>query len=71
MNHAKISPPQCPRCSAPHDHPWDITPKNIQGNKDKDNLLDRLEALLPETKIACYAWALLTNNAHFLNRTGK
>ena len=45
--------------------------KIFRDNADMDNFLDRLEKLLPETKIACYAWALLTNNAHFLNRTGK
>lgn len=41
--------------------------------KDKDdhnNLLERLEVLLPETRISCYAWALLSNHAHFLLRTG-
>ena len=27
--------------------------------KDKDNFLDRLGILLPETKITCYVWALL------------
>ena len=30
----------------------------------------RLGELLPETKISCYAWALLPNHAHFLFRTG-
>jgi putative transposase len=39
-------------------------------NKDKDNFLGRLEALLPETQTICYAWALLSNHAHFLFRTG-
>ena len=38
--------------------------------KDKDNFLDRMGTLLPETKITCYAWALLSNHAHFLFRTG-
>ena len=44
--------------------------KIFKDNKDKDNFLDRLEILLPETKIICYAWALLSNHAHFLFRTG-
>jgi putative transposase len=39
-------------------------------NKDRDNLLDRLSALLPETSTSCYAWALMPNHAHFLFRTG-
>ena len=42
----------------------------FRDNKDKDNFLDRLEALLPETQTICYAWALLSNHAHFLFRTG-
>ena len=44
--------------------------KIFRDNKDKDNFLDRLGTLLPETKITCYAWALLSNHAHFLFRTG-
>jgi len=30
-------------------------------DKDRDNLLDRLEELLPVSNITCYAWALLPN----------
>ena len=45
--------------------------KIFRDNADRDNFLDRLEKLLPETKIACYAWALLSNHAHFLFRTGS
>ena len=44
--------------------------KIFKDNKDKDNFLDRLGTLLPETRITCYAWALLSNHAHFLLRTG-
>jgi hypothetical protein len=44
--------------------------KIFKDNKDKDNFLDRLGTLLPETKITCHAWALLSNHAHFLFRTG-
>ncbi len=39
-------------------------------NQDKDNLIDRLSILLPETKTICYAWALMNNHAHFLFRSG-
>ncbi len=39
-------------------------------NKDREDLLDRLSNLLPETKTLCYAWAFLPNHAHFLFRTG-
>ena len=35
-----------------------------------DNLLDRLGTLIPETETTCYAWAFLSNHAHFLFRTG-
>ena len=44
--------------------------KIFKDNKDRDNLLDRLENLLPVTKTTCYAWSLLSNHAHFLFRTG-
>ena len=44
--------------------------KIFKDNKDKDNFLDRLDTLLPEIKTFCYAWALLSNHAHFLFRTG-
>jgi len=38
--------------------------KIFKDNKDRDNLLERLGDLLPEERITCYAWALLSN--HFL-----
>lgn len=44
--------------------------KIFRDNKDRDNFLDRLSDLLPATKTACYAWALLSNHAHFLFRSG-
>jgi REP element-mobilizing transposase RayT len=37
---------------------------------DYEDFLERLAALLPDTKTACYAWALMPNHAHFLFRTG-
>jgi REP-associated tyrosine transposase len=45
--------------------------KIFRDNKDRNNFLDRLETLLPETKSTCYAWAFLDNHAHFLFRTGN
>jgi putative transposase len=49
-----------------------IERRNIfKNNKDREDLLDRLANLLPETETACYAWALMPNHAHFLFRTGK
>ena len=49
-----------------------IERRNIfRDDRDRENLLQRIEMLLPETETACYAWALLSNHAHFLFRTGK
>ena len=48
-----------------------IDRRNIfQNDIDRDDLIDRLCALLPETGTACYAWTLMSNRAHFLFRTG-
>lgn len=44
--------------------------KIFLNRRDHEDFLDRLAILLPETKTACYAWALLHNHAHFLFRTG-
>jgi len=45
--------------------------KIFRDNKDKDNLTDRLSILLPQTQTPCYAWALMSNHAHFLFRSGR
>ncbi len=39
-------------------------------NKDREDFVERLSALLPETKTLCYAWAFMPNHAHFLFRSG-
>jgi len=39
-------------------------------NADRDDILDRISKILPEANMACYAWALMSNHAHFLFRTG-
>ena len=44
--------------------------KIFRNNKDLDDLLERLSVLLPETNTFCYAWALVSNHAHFLFRSG-
>ena len=44
--------------------------KIFNDDEDRENLIDRLSNLLPETKTQCYAWALLPNHAHFLLRSG-
>jgi len=43
--------------------------KIFRNNKDRDDFLDRLAKLLPETGTHCYGWAFLSNHAHFLFRT--
>ena len=42
----------------------------FKDNQDRDNLVDRLSILLPETETRCYAWCFLSNHAHFLLRSG-
>jgi REP element-mobilizing transposase RayT len=44
--------------------------KIFRDDKDRENFLERLSILLPETKTQCYAWALMPNHAHFLIRSG-
>jgi len=42
----------------------------FRSDQDREDLLDRLGSLLPETGTLCYAWAFLPNHAHFLLRSG-
>ncbi|MBN2059547.1 MAG: transposase [Deltaproteobacteria bacterium] len=44
--------------------------KIFHSNKDRQDLLKRLENLCPEMQIKCYAWVFMSNHAHFLFRTG-
>ena len=44
--------------------------KIFNDNKDRDNFIERMSTLLPETKTQCYAWSFLPNHAHFLFRSG-
>jgi putative transposase len=37
---------------------------------DRENFLERLSVLIPETQTSCYAWAFMSNHAHFLLRSG-
>jgi len=47
-----------------------IERRNIFRNKkDREDFLERLARLLPETRTVCYGWAFLSNHAHFLFRT--
>jgi REP element-mobilizing transposase RayT len=44
--------------------------KIFRKDDDRQDMLERLGTLLPETGTACYAWAFLDNHAHFLFRSG-
>jgi len=44
--------------------------KIFRDDTDRNNFLDRLGNILTESSTCCYAWALLSNHAHFLLRTG-
>jgi len=44
--------------------------KIFRNNKDRNDMMDRLADLLPATNTTCYAWAFLSNHAHFLFRSG-
>ena len=49
-----------------------IERRNIfRNNKDREDFLNRLGKLLPETQTTCYGWAFIPNHAHFLFRTGQ
>ena len=45
--------------------------KIFRSNEDRDDFLERLSIILPETNTSCYAWAFLSNHAHFLFRSGE
>ena len=45
--------------------------RNIfKDNKDRDDFMDRLGIILPDTSTPCYAFALMSNHVHLLLRTG-
>ena len=44
--------------------------KIFKDNKDKDNFVERLGAIIKDTSTSCYAWSLLSNHIHLLLRTG-
>jgi len=44
--------------------------KIFNDGKDRENFIERLSVLVPETKTRCYAWSFLPNHAHFLFRSG-
>jgi putative transposase len=45
--------------------------KIFRNNKDREDFIERLAILCPGTQTTCYAWAFMSNHAHFLFRTGR
>ena len=45
--------------------------KIFRDDSDRDDLLERLSAILDESRTACYAWALMPNHFHLLLKTGQ
>jgi len=44
--------------------------KIFRDDGDREDFIERLSDLLPETGTQCYAWSFLSNHAHFLFRSG-
>jgi len=45
--------------------------KVFRSDDDRNNILDRLSKLVPETETVCLAWALIPNHLHLLLKTGS
>ncbi len=45
--------------------------KIFWNDQDREDFLDRLSRLLPQTGTSCYAWVFIPNHAHFLLRSGQ
>ncbi len=43
--------------------------KIFRDNKDRDDFIERLSIILPETDTSCYAWALMSNHTSLTNFT--
>ncbi len=43
----------------------------FRDNQDRHDWIERLATILEETATPCFAWALMSNHAHFLLRTGR
>ena len=42
----------------------------FRDDNDRENFIERLSALLPQTQTQCYAWVLMKNHVHLLLRSG-
>jgi putative transposase len=45
--------------------------KIFRDDSDREDFLERLSAILGESRTACYAWALMPNHFHLLLKTGQ
>jgi putative transposase len=45
--------------------------KIFRDDKDREDFIERLSVIIPETKSSCYAWALMSNHVHLLLRSGE
>ncbi len=43
----------------------------FHNDRDRDGFLERLGAILNETRTSCYAWALMLNHSHLLVRQAE
>jgi hypothetical protein len=45
--------------------------KIFRDDSDRDDFLERVSAILVESRTACYVWALMPNHFHLLLKTGQ
>ena len=45
--------------------------KIFRSDYDRQNLINRLSELIPQTRTDCFAWTLIPNHFHLLLRTGS
>jgi putative transposase len=45
--------------------------KIFRDDKDRDNFIERLSLLIPETKTRCYAWVFMPNHIHLMLKSGS
>ena len=43
----------------------------FRDDKDRDDFMNRLSELLPQTQTQCFAWVLMRNHVHLLLRSGN
>lgn len=69
--HATESSIRSTRRAAPYRCARHRRRKIFRDDSDRDDLLERLSAILGESRTPCYAWALMPNHFHLLLKTGQ